>query len=78
MKNTVDSCTVSVKDDKIFLRCLDSITNDTIVCPYCFYKFKDVWEIDWDYDDKQECYECGKTFSWSRRVDVTFTTRKNE
>lgn len=45
---------------------------EEVVCPHCGYKHEEYWEFEnGDYD----CAECGKWFTVSRNVSVTFTTR---
>lgn len=54
----------------------DTWYTENIVCPYCGYVNDDSWEIASDYDDAYECEECGKTFSWERIIDVSYTSHK--
>lgn len=48
-------------------------------CPHCGHVHEDCWK--WDFGPmlegewKGECGACGKEFSASRRVEVTYTSR---
>ena len=46
---------------------------EEIVCPYCGYKYSDSWEYD-NEGGELECYECGKTFNYSKDVSVSYST----
>lgn len=48
-----------------------------IVCPWCGYEHSDSWECA-DSDDEFECAECGKPFSYTREVEVTYTSKRRE
>ena len=53
---------------------------DEITCPYCGYEIGDSWECP-DHDDKYECPGCMSHFSYSRNVEVTYSSEpktKNE
>ena len=45
-----------------------------IICPYCGEENEDSWEFG-DSEDEQECYECGKYFSWERHTSVSYTSK---
>lgn len=50
-----------------------------IVCPYCGHVHRDSWEFGGGGEDgDDECGECGKMFSWSRTITVTYSTEKME
>ena len=53
---------------------------DYITCPYCGYKDRDSWEVDFgpglDGDTTVSCDACGKEFFASRIVDVCYTTKR--
>ena len=46
---------------------------DEITCPFCGYEHGDSWENSSD-DGKQECEGCGKSFSWTREVSVSYNS----
>lgn len=53
-----------------------------IVCPYCGYKYSDSWEVDFgegaEGDTEIDCISCDESFSVSRMVEVTYSSRKIE
>lgn len=57
---------------------IDHTHTPLIVCPYCGCEDQESWE--WkngdEADDDIECSECGKEFSCSRSVQVTYSTSK--
>lgn len=48
---------------------------EEIVCPYCGYEHQDSWEME-DDDGDIDCDECGKTFYFTRNVEVTYSTSR--
>ena len=55
----------------------DFAHTDEITCPYCRHVNHDSWEVGSD-DGELECDECGKTFTFTRNVSVTYTTERKE
>ena len=47
---------------------------DEIICPHCGEEMMDSWEYSEDGED--ECWECGKKFSYSRYTSVSYSTKK--
>jgi transcription elongation factor Elf1 len=48
-----------------------------IVCPYCGYVHSESYEFGNGADDgDDECGKCGKKFSWSRMISVSYSTSK--
>src|SRR4051812_47600327 len=59
---------------------MSSIQNqytDEITCPWCGYKYEDSWEYE-DDQDEMECSDCGKKFSMSKRIEVDYSTYRDE
>lgn len=48
-----------------------------ITCPWCGYEFSDSWEYG-DDDDACECPDCGKLFSYTRDIEVTYTSKRRK
>ncbi len=48
--------------------------HDVIVCPYCGYRERDSWEVDFGSNEMTEvsCGECGRDFPVMRLVDVSY------
>ena len=44
-----------------------------MICPYCGHVQRDSWEIPGD-DGEVECGLCGEEFSFTRNVEITFST----
>ena len=61
----------------------DKVINiDVITCPHCGYKLN--WDehkyIDQDSEyvnEKERCPECGKAFSWTCYVDISYSTSRS-
>lgn len=51
---------------------------DEIVCPHCFYEFSDSWEFGKEECGEEECPECGNEFTWTRQVEVSYSTKIKE
>lgn len=52
--------------------------SDFPVCPYCSYDNRDaITDLHGD-ESELYCGECGKTFTVTREVEITFTTSKIE
>lgn len=49
---------------------------EEIICPWCGYEFQDSWEF--EENGEHECYGCGKSFKFSRIIDVTYDTERIE
>lgn len=50
-----------------------------MICPYCGYKQRDVWEfIGNNEDGDTDCGGCDKPFRWSVHRTETYTTKKQE
>ena len=49
-----------------------------ITCPYCGNKNTDSWEVGKDVNEgdlgEQECQSCGKIFTASRNMTITYTS----
>lgn len=56
---------------------LEHTMTPEIVCPYCLYEYSDSWEFTKDFGE-EECTNCGKTFSYSRYVEVSYSTRQTQ
>lgn len=54
---------------------IDHEFTDEIVCPYCGYEYSECYEFSED-DDEILCDQCDKIFSYSRHMEVTYTTTK--
>lgn len=50
---------------------------DEITCPWCGHEQGDSWEAA-DSDDKCECGECGKIYSYERNYEVTYSSSRVE
>lgn len=50
---------------------------DSPVCPYCGNREGDAWEL-CENEGTTECGRCGKTYSYSRNIEVTYSTSKAE
>lgn len=48
-------------------------STDNIVCPYCGEEIEDSWEFEGECG-QCKCYECDKTFNWTRYVSVSYST----
>jgi transcription elongation factor Elf1 len=48
---------------------------EKIVCPYCGYTHIDSWQFPSDYETLL-CSKCGKKFSYTRHIDVQYSTKK--
>lgn len=46
-----------------------------ITCPYCSYEHSDSWEYESE-DDEIECQACGKDFTYSKDIEVTYCSQK--
>jgi hypothetical protein len=46
-----------------------------VVCPHCGYTHSDSWEM---HEGEADCPDCEKSFSISRDVNVTYSTKKLE
>jgi hypothetical protein len=55
----------------------EELREDNIMCPYCKTEEHDSWEYSDDSNDKHECDNCGKYFSWSRNTSVDYTSTPN-
>jgi len=57
---------------------LDYTQEDEITCPYCGDKNTDSWEVGRNINDgdigEQECDSCGKKFTASRNMSITYTS----
>ena len=53
---------------------IDHEFTDTVVCPYCGYKFSDCFE--WSDDGREECEECYKEFTFDRNVTIDYSTSR--
>jgi DNA-directed RNA polymerase subunit RPC12/RpoP len=51
-------------------------STDDVVCPYCGETHGDSWEWAQDSDDAMKCDHCGKTFSYYRNIEVTYTSSR--
>jgi hypothetical protein len=62
------------------VRNLDLSYTDAPICPHCFEKMTEAWELGdgGEGDGETDCGHCGEPFSWSRHVEVTYSTRKLE
>jgi transcription elongation factor Elf1 len=62
-----------IDEDKI-----DHEYTDEIVCPFCGCEFIDSWEYSNGDEDigLLECGNCGKEFYATRRIDITYSTKK--
>ena len=47
---------------------------NNIKCPYCEYEDFDSWEAD-DPSDENECGRCGLSFSYTRHVEITYSSK---
>lgn len=47
-----------------------------ITCPYCDYEYSDCWEWS-ESDNDYTCENCGKHFSYERRVSVDYYSSKD-
>lgn len=46
-----------------------------LICPHCDKAQSDAWE--WaDSDDEAMCGHCDMPFSYERRIEVTYTSRR--
>ena len=54
---------------------IDNKYTNELVCPYCGYEHSDSWELSEDCSEI-DCGDCGKSFSYSRIVNVEYTTEK--
>jgi len=56
---------------------IDHDFTDEVVCPYCGHVHSESYEFGNGADDgEDECGECGKKFSWSRMISVSYSTSK--
>lgn len=56
---------------------IDHESTDEIVCPYCGYVHTDSWE--WEgHHGTDRCDDCEKEFYWTRHVDITYDTSKED
>lgn len=46
-----------------------------ITCPWCGYEYHDSWE-DSDENEEEECPDCGGVFSYTREVEVTYSSER--
>ena len=48
------------------------------ICPYCFHKHRDAWEIGNGAECciEYDCHSCGETMILSRHVSIDYSTRK--
>lgn len=53
----------------------DTEYTNNMICPYCGYEDIDSWEFDYDVGEC-DCPRCGKTFEYTRQVEVTYCTEK--
>jgi len=55
---------------------IDCEYTDSIVCPHCGRKEMDSGERrpEWGQDT---CDGCGKSFTWSRNIEITYSTEKS-
>jgi hypothetical protein len=65
--------------DKLLSRCKkkppNTVDQHNAICPHCGYEHTDAWEYD---EGERECNQCGLSFDLTKRMWVTFTTRKKE
>jgi DNA-directed RNA polymerase subunit RPC12/RpoP len=62
---------------------IDHEYTEEITCPHCGYAYHDSWEYGshsehHEYDnmsDEMECEQCEKEFTWSRNVEVTYSSQ---
>lgn len=51
----------------------DTDNQNEAICPHCGYKHMDSWEYE---EGEHECSQCERAFELTKRMWVTFTTRK--
>lgn len=51
----------------------DTDNQHQVICPHCGYEHTDSWEYE---EGEHECSQCERTFELTKRMWVTFTTRK--
>lgn len=54
---------------------IDTIGEDSIICPHCGYKIDDTSEYGTD-DQEVECCNCGREYHLSPCISITYTTKK--
>jgi len=54
----------------------DTAGTQEITCPWCGNEIGDSWEC--GDDGKEECENCGHSYSYERNVDVTYYTIKGQ
>jgi len=58
---------------------IDCDYTSDIICPYCGYKFRDSWEVDFGSMEgvvEEICDKCENTFTVGRNVEVTYSSSK--
>jgi transcription elongation factor Elf1 len=52
---------------------LDRLCSPEPICPYCGHEQSDFWEMTGE-DGDCDCGNCSRRFTWSRYIDVTYST----
>lgn len=57
---------------------IDHDMTHNAVCPHCGYEHGDSWELgsqSGSDSGETDCHHCEKPFTWSREIEITYTTR---
>lgn len=63
------------------LRSADRRYTTAPLCPYCGFEMTDAWELslkdDGDVYERDECGRCGRPYSITLHVEISYSTKKN-